>query len=238
MYQLKRHAGVDYVECGFIELKFDGGGDAVTGMRFQGYGAVFGNVDGGGDLIEPGAFSQFLADVKNGQQYWPAMLSQHGGMGLTAEDMTPVGIWHNLAEDGKGLLSDGEFADTARGTELYKLAKMSPRPALNGLSIGYVAKESIPRSRPEDPRRRLKRIDLIEISPVTFPMNRKARIESVKGGLSITAAEVALRDAGFSRREAKAILADGFKGLTAGPRDAGGLGDIAALLQRNIDALG
>lgn len=237
MYQLKRHAGVDYVECGLLELKFDGGGDAVTGMRFQGYGAVFGNVDGGGDLIEPGAFAQFLADVKSGQQHWPAMLSQHGGMGLTAEDMTPVGIWHNLAEDGKGLLSDGEFADTARGTELYKLAKMSPRPALNGLSIGYIAKEAVPRSKPEDPRRRLKRIDLIEISPVTFPMNRKARIEAVKGGLSITAAEIALRDAGFSRREAKAILADGFKGLSASQRDAGGLADIAAALRRNLDAM-
>lgn len=231
MYQLKRGAGVDYVECGLIEMKFDGGGDAVTGMRFQGYGAVFGNVDGGGDVIEPGAFGAYLADVEGGKQYWPAMLSQHGGIGLTAEDMTPVGVWHSLAEDGKGLLTEGEFAETARGTELYKLAKMKPRPAINGLSIGYIAKEVEHRSRPEDPRRRLKRIDLIEISPVTFPMNRKARIESVKSGLSITSAEAALRDAGFSRREAKAIVAGGFKALSS-QRDVGGLGGLAAFARQ------
>ena len=175
--QFKRAAGVDYIECGLIELKFDGGGDAVTGMRFQGYGAVFGNVDQGGDLIEPGAFAMFLADLKAGRQPWPAMLSQHGGLQLTAQDITPVGAWHDLAEDGRGLKADGELCDTPRGEELYKLMKMKPRPAIDGLSIGYIAKEAEPRSKPEDPRRRLKRIDLVEISPVTFPMNRMARGE-------------------------------------------------------------
>lgn len=231
MHEIKRRPDVEYVECGLIELKFDGGGDAVTGMRFQGYGAVFGNVDSYGDVIEPGAFASFLSDMREGKQGWPAMLSQHGGFGLTAQDMTPVGVWHDLAEDGKGLKTDGEFADTDRGTELYKLAKMSPRPAINGLSIGYIAKDVEPRSKPEDPRRRLKRIDLIEISPVTFPANRKARMESVKNGLGVTAAETALRDAGFSRREAKAIVSGGFKALTS-PRDAGGLGGLAAFARQ------
>jgi len=235
MYQIKRQHGVDYVECGLIELKFDGGGDAVTGMRFQGYGAVFGNVDSYGDVIEPGAFASFLSDMREGKQAWPAMLSQHGGFGLTAQDMTPVGVWHDLAEDGKGLKNDGEFADTERGVELYKLAKMKPRPAINGLSIGYIAKEVEPRSKPEDPRRRLKRIDLIEISPVTFPANRKARMESVKNGLGVNAAEAALRDAGFSRREAKAIVSCGFKALSS-QRDAGGLGDLAAFVRQQREA--
>lgn len=231
--QVKRGHGVDYVECGLIDLKFDGGGDAVTGMRFAGYGAVFGNVDRGGDVIEPGAFAAFLADVKGNRQPWPAMLSQHGGMGLTAEDMTPVGVWHDLAEDGRGLKSEGEFADTARGAELYKLMKMKPRPAIDGLSIGYIAKEVVPRSNPEEPRRRLKRIDLIEISPVTFPMNRMARVQSVKTELTKRTLEQALRDVGLSQSEAKAVLAEGFKALQ-GQRDVGdGLGDLAALLRRN-----
>lgn len=231
MYEFKRRSDVEYVECGLIELKFDGGGDAVTGMRFQGYGAVFGNVDSYGDVIEPGAFAAFLSDMREGKQSWPAMLSQHGGFGLTAQDMTPVGVWHDLAEDGKGLKTDGEFADTDRGTELYKLVKMQPRPAINGLSIGYITKEAEPRSKPEEPRRRLKRVDLIEISPVTFPANRKARVESVKNGLGVNAAEAALRDAGFSRREAKAIVASGFKTLSS-PRDAGGLGSLAAFARQ------
>ena len=35
-----------------------------TAMEFSGYGAVFGNKDAYGDVIEPGAFAKFLADVK------------------------------------------------------------------------------------------------------------------------------------------------------------------------------
>ena len=210
---------IEYTSCGLVELKFDGGGDAVTGMRFKGYGAVFGNVDKGGDLIEPGAFSAFLADMRAGKQEWPAMLSQHGAMGMTAQDMTPVGVWHNLGEDGKGLDTEGEFADTERGIELYKLGKMKPRPALKGLSIGYIAKESTPRTKPDEPSRRLKRIDLIEISPVTFPANGKARVSAVKSIEELTSlrdAEEVLRARGFSKTEAVAFVAR-IKGI--GPGD-------------------
>lgn len=220
-----------HLNCGLIELKFAQAEDGAETMSFEGYGAVFGNVDAYGDVIEPGAFAAYLADVKNGKQNWPAMLLQHGGWGMSAEDLTPIGVWTELAEDGKGLKVAGKLADTPRGREIHQLMKMSPRPAIDGLSIGYIPKEWEQRSKPEDPRRRLKRIDLIEISPVTFPANRKARVESVKNGLGITAAEAALRDAGFSRREAKAIVASGFKALTS-PRDAGGLGSLAALARR------
>lgn len=230
---------IEYTNCGLIELKFDGGGDAVTGMRFKGYGAVFGNVDQGGDLIEPGAFSDFLADMHKGKQEWPAMLSQHGAMGFTAQDLTPVGVWHSLAEDGKGLDTEGEFADTERGIELYKLGKMKPRPALTGLSMGYIAKESIPRTRPDEPRRRLKRVDLIEISPVTFPMNRKARL-SVKA-LADNERDLEawlMRDAGLSLREAKTVISHGFKHLLR-ERDAasGEFAELAEALKRRGQAL-
>lgn len=230
---------IEFIECGLVELKFDGGGDAVTGMRFKGYGAVFGNMDAGGDVIQPGAFAAFLADAKNGKQQWPAMLSQHGAMGLTAQDMTPVGIWHELAEDGKGLDAEGEFADTERGTELYKLAKMKPRPALNGLSIGYIAKESTPRTKPDEPRRTLKRVDLIEISPVTFPMNRKARMTSVKA-LADNERDLEawlMRDAGLSLKEAKTVISHGFKHLLR-ERDAaaGELAELAEALKRRGEA--
>ncbi len=233
---------IEYTNCGLVELKFDGGGDANTGMRFQGYGAVFGNVDKGGDLIEPGAFADFLSDMRTGKQEWPAMLSQHGAMGLTSQDMTPVGIWHDLAEDGKGLKADGEFADTERGIELYKLGKMSPRPAITGLSIGYIAKMAVPRSKPEDPRRRLKQIDLIEISPVTFPMNGKARISSVKAIDNERDLEAWLmRDAGLSRKEALIAISHGFKAALrlrdAAQHDSTELQQLAQSLRNRNKAL-
>lgn len=221
--------------CELREIKLAPGEDAT--MSFSGYGAVFGNVDAYGDVIDPGAFSQYLADVKAGTQGWPAMLSQHGGFGMSADDMTPVGVWTELSEDGVGLAVKGQFADTPRGRELYTLMKMEPRPAIDGLSIGYIAKESVPRSKPEEPRRRLKRIDLMEISPVTFPANRSARVASVKSleDLStLSEIEDYLRDAGgFSRGEAKSLIAR----IKSAQRDVGDVTQLAAAMRRNISIL-
>jgi HK97 family phage prohead protease len=226
--------------CGLIELKFaPADAAAANDMTFEGYGAVFGNVDAYGDVIEPGAFASYLSDVRNGKQQWPAMLLQHGGWGASADDMTPIGVWTELAEDGRGLKVKGQLADTPRGREIYTLMKMAPRPAIDGLSIGYIPKEFEMRSKPEDPRRRLKRVDLIEISPVTFPANTSARVASVKStsGLTIRDAERALRDAGFSRSEAKAVLASGYRSIDD-VRDADDeLTTLAATIQRNIATL-
>jgi HK97 family phage prohead protease len=206
--------------CTLRELKF-AADDGAQAMSFTGYGAVFGNVDSYGDVIEAGAFSKFLADVKSGEQPWPAMLSQHGGWQMSAEDMTPIGVWTDFAEDGHGLKVTGQLADTPRGLEMYKLMKMSPRPAIDGMSIGYIAKEWEPRSKPEDPKRKLKRIDLIEVSIVTRPANGKARVESVKHDWTERDFERLLtRDAGLSRSEALVVINQGFKSLIA-MRDAG-----------------
>ena len=206
--------------CTLRELKF-AADDGAQAMSFTGYGAVFGNVDSYGDVIEAGAFSKFLADVKSGNQPWPAMLSQHGGWQMSAEDMTPIGVWTDFAEDGHGLKVTGQLADTPRGLEMYKLMKMSPRPAIDGMSIGYIAKEWEPRSKPEDPKRKLKRIDLIEVSIVTRPANGKARVESVKNDWTERDFERLLtRDAGLSRSDALVVINQGFKSLIA-MRDAG-----------------
>ncbi len=230
---------IEHTRVGLTELKFvpsEGDADAQE-MTFTGYGAVFNNIDSYGDMILPGAFAQYLSAVKSGSTQWPVMLLQHGAWEMSAEDMTPIGVWTDLAEDGTGLKVTGKLADTHRGKEIYTLMKMQPRPAIDGLSIGYIAKEWEPRSKPEDPRRKLKRIELVEISPVTFPANGKARVGQVKAegeGLTIREAEEALRDAGFSRKEAKTILSGGFKSLPL--RDAGGESnaEIAALLRKNI----
>lgn len=233
---------IERTRVGLTELKFapSDSGTEVQDMTFTGYGAVFNNIDSYGDMILPGAFAQYLSMVKSGETQWPVMLLQHGAWEMSAEDLTPIGVWTDLVEDGTGLKVAGKLAETPRGREIYTLMKMGPRPAIDGLSIGYIAKEWEPRSKPEDPRRKLKRIELVEISPVTFPANGKARVGQVKAEgdeLTIRDAEEALRDAGFSRKEAKAILAGGFKSLPL--RDAGGEGndELAALLRKNIATL-
>lgn len=210
--------------CDLVELKFAPaeGDDKTETMTFSGYGAVFGNVDAYGDVIEPGAFANFLSDLKSKKAAWPAMLSQHGGWNMTSEDMTPIGVWTELVEDGTGLKVTGQLADTPRGREMYALMKMQPRPAIDGMSIGYIAKEWEPRGKPEEPRRRLKRIDLVEVSLVTRPANGKARVSAVKSG-DMTERDferLLTRDAGLSRSEAQVVINQGFKSLIA-MRDAG-----------------
>ena len=162
-------------EFGFGEIKF---ADTGTDMLFSGYGAFFGNVDSYGDVIAPGAFRGTLAGhLKAGTM--PLMLSQHGG--FFGSDMTPVGVWTEMREDDKGLWVEGKLAATPRGQELYTLLKMTPRPAIDGLSIGFIAKEWSARTKPDEPRRTLKVVELLEVSLVSMPANPKARVQSVKG---------------------------------------------------------
>lgn len=222
----------------FCELKLappDSTG--IETMGFSGYGAAFGNIDSYGDVIAPGAFAQFLSDVEKGKQPWPSMLSQHGAMGLTSEDLTPIGAWTSLAEDGKGLVSAGDLAKTQRGIEMHTLMSMKPRPAIDGLSIGYIAKKFDPRTKPDEPRRTLREIVLVEISPVTFPANRKARVDAVKSLeeiSSLSEIEDYLREAGgFSRAEAKTLVA---RIKNASQRDADvdeGLAKLAEQIRKN-----
>lgn len=215
------------------DLKFADGG----GRKFSGYGAVFGNVDSYGDVIAKGAFARSLSDHQAAGTM-PAMLSQHGPM-LGGDEMMPIGVWTSMMEDDHGLLVEGRLSDTPRGNEAYTLLKDR---ALRGLSIGYIARKFTVRTKPEEPRRTLTDIELIEVSLVTFPANPKARVDAVKGdqGKTITPrdCEHALRDAGVPRELAKAIVAKGWRAATD-QRDAEGEGfeALAAALNARADSL-
>jgi uncharacterized protein len=160
-------------DIGLGEIKFATDSD----MSFSGYGAIFGNVDSYGDTIAKGAFKGTLTGHKKAGTM-PLMLSQHGG--FLSSDMTPVGVWTDMHEDDKGLWVEGKLAPTPRGQELYTLMKMTPRPAIDGLSIGFMTKEFSLRTKPDEPRRTLKAVELLEVSLVSMPANPKARVQNVK----------------------------------------------------------
>lgn len=227
---------MERLDCGLVELKtaLDAEADSMT---FSGYGAVFGNMDAYGDVIAKGAFEKTLAECKT-SGIWPAMLSQHGGWDMSAESLTPIGVWTEMREDDHGLYVEGKLADTPRGREMYALIKMSPRPAINGMSIGFRPIEWTNRSKPEEPRRTLTRVELLELSLVTFPANGKARVIGVKSepeSPTVRDAEKALREVGFSRKQAKAILSDGFKAMPLRDVEEGDVETLAALVRRNIN---
>ncbi|MFK8252235.1 HK97 family phage prohead protease [Ancylobacter terrae] len=133
---------------------------------FEGYAALFGRVDLGRDLILPGAFTESLA--RRGAA-GVRMLFQH-------DPAEPIGVWTAIAEDGVGLFVRGRLTpEVARAREVLALMRAG---ALDGLSIGFRTVEG--RTDPRSRVRRLSRIDLWEVSIVTFPMQPEARIEVVK----------------------------------------------------------
>jgi HK97 family phage prohead protease len=194
---------------------------------FSGYGSVFGVVDSYGDVVAPGAFADSLADHK-GKNRLPAMLWQH----RSAE---PLGIYTAMHEDAVGLQVEGKLAlTTVRGAEAHALMKMG---ALTGLSIGYqVRTESFDKVSGINT---LSKVDLWEVSPVTFPANDAARINGVKTIeliMSLRDAEGYLRDVGLGRTEARAFLAR-LKSLGQRDADEGALEELAALTKRSSAAL-
>lgn len=196
---------LDRYACG-LQVKF--AGDEAKAGTFAGYGAVFGNVDSYGDVIAKGAFKDTLREWKK-RGSSPKMLLQHGGFIGPAEDSIPIGKWTDVSEDDTGLYVAGElFAlDTQKGKYIHEGLKSG---ALDGLSIGYIARAVAYGKKPEDPKRTLKKVDLFEISVVTFPANADARVESVKAIEDIQTlsdAEAWLRDAvGLSRVQALAFV--------------------------------
>ena len=139
---------------------------------FEGYAATFGNVDQGGDVVEPGAFIEGLVKAKKDGRTIP-MLWQH-------DQREPIGIWDDLAEDSKGLYVSGRLILDGDPVAQRAYGKLKAK-ALGGMSIGY----RIPPGgeEPDEKRRgvtRLKKIDLREISLVTMPMNIEAKVTTVK----------------------------------------------------------
>lgn len=181
-----------------IECKLESVED-TSRMSFTGYGAVFGNVDSYGDVISPGAFAKSLADHAKAGTF-PLMFLNHDAFGSL-----PIGRWTGMSEDGHGLKVTGELLDTTAGRDTHTALKAG---AINGLSIGFRPVEWAMRSKPEEPRRTLKQVDLVEVSVVTLPANQKARVTDVKASLeemSIRDLEDLLRECGLSRKEAEAV---------------------------------
>ena len=181
---------------------------AETGI-FEGYGAVFGNIDDDRDRIDPGAFNATLAEHKEAGTK-PALLWQH-------DTRQPIGVFTDIKEDRRGLFVRGQLAGQGKGAEARELLAMG---ALDGLSVGF---RTIKAAMDEQTGARvIQEVELMEVSIVTFPANGRARVTRVKDAInSIRSFEAFLRDAGgYSRAEARRIAEHGFKALGSRDEDA------------------
>ncbi len=178
---------------------------------FEGYASLFGKKDMGGDIVARGAFASSLK--KRGPS-GIRMLFQH-------DPGEPIGVWREIIEDARGLFVRGQLLpQVAKSREILALMREG---ALDGLSIGFRTVRG--KSDRKSGTRRLLEVDLWEISIVTFPMLPQARITNVKAGNLPTMREFErwlVRDAGFTRSNARAVIRSGFKNL-ASKQDAAGI---------------
>lgn len=211
-----------------LELKLSD--DGVEGT-VEGYGSVFGVMDRGGDIVEPGAFKASLSEWRRRKQL-PSMLWQH-------DTSSPIGVWTEMSEDERGLKVKGELIlDVPKAAVARSLMK---RGAVKGLSIGYRTREAdVDR---QTGARRLKKVDLYELSLVTIPMLPDAQVTGVKGEFDPNAWERAFRDEGLSIREAKLATSVARKlacrdGGRVAPDARDGLADVLLSLRKATSAIG
>ena len=216
------------MEIRYIERPFEVKAVQDDGV-FEGFGSVFGNVDAYKEVVAPGAFAESLSAWKSAGRLPPVLWQHRSG--------EPIGPYLEMEEQPVGLWVKGKLLvdDVQRAKEARALMKAK---AVNGLSIGFVTREdSYDRV---TGIRTLKKVDLWEVSVVTFPANPAAQISSVKSAIdaiqTLADAEAFLRDVGrLSKSQATAFIGR-FKSLS-GQRESDELGDLVAAIKRNTELL-
>ncbi len=201
---------------------------------FVAYGSTFGNEDLGGDVVVKGAFTKSLKDNPASTVY---MFYNHDSKEI-------IGEYTSIEEDDKGLLIKGRLfiENIQRAKETHFLMM---KGLIKKFSIGY---KTIKRGF-EDGRRMLKELQLVEVSPVTFPMNTEADLLGVKSMnidqdkideiTTISGIDDVLKDAGFSKKAAEALISKvaGFKKISNGgePHKKSDVGDPQSTEQKELE---
>lgn len=131
--------------------------------KFSGYGAVYGNIDMGGDILEPGAFDDSIKQLK------PSLLFNH-------QENEPVGIFSSITTDEYGLAVVGEMPKDDDFVSKRVVPQMRIK-SIRGLSVGYAKQEWY---EDENGIRHITKALLLEISLVHRPMNTKTVITEMK----------------------------------------------------------
>ena len=197
-----------------MSVKAASGDDEANYGYFEGYGSVFGAVDSYREVVEKGAFADSL------KKKMPKLLIQHSSWMVG-------GKFLEAREDDKGLWLRGRLnLKVQHAREAYELIKDD---SFSGMSIGFNTIEE--RFDKASGITYLEKLDLWEVSLVTFPANTLANVERVKSAPNtIRSFEDCLRDAGFSRADAEYIAQHGYRSYEA-RRDGGDLSAVVKGLE-------
>lgn len=136
-------------------------------LHIAGYASVFNVEDGVGHIIMPGAFKDAIKEKKI------KFLWQH-------KQEMPIGVIDEIYEDYRGLYIKATINGSIQsGGDAKSLVEQG---AVDGFSIGFCIKESHFNN---DGKQVITKIDLWEVSIVTFPCNTEAVIDKFAKKLSI-----------------------------------------------------
>lgn len=153
---------IKFKQISDVSIKAEG-----SDFIIEGYGSIFGNVDSYNDIIEPGAFSKTLNEMRDRI----ALCYQH-------DIYRPIGKFLELKEDNKGLYFKARISDAEPD-----IKQKITEGILKEFSIGYstIKYEMEERGENMRPICHLKEVKLYEISLVTIAANDKAGLLSISG---------------------------------------------------------
>lgn len=175
----------------------------------SGFATTYGNSDLVGDVIEKGAFSDWLKSNNK-------VKLLYGHDDTTIDNILGEAVFEDAE---KGLLFDAQIdLELPNGQTAYKLVK---KGLLDSVSVRFVSGNYTFKDKGG---RSFKKAELRELSLVPFPANPKALITRIK---SMNRSEITnirdfedfLRDSGFSKAEATAIASKGYKAVSQGEPD-------------------
>ncbi len=139
------------------------------GLKVRGYASVFGNLDSDNEIIDKGAFSEWLK--ANPDTELPIFWHHDHGRSWS-DPARPIGKTTMLLEDNFGLYYEGELSDTPKADEL---ATLIADGAVTGASFAFRTTDDYIK----DEIRHLSGLAPSEISPVNWGANSKASIEAI-----------------------------------------------------------
>jgi HK97 family phage prohead protease len=138
-------------------------------LRVRGYASIFGNVDEYGEVVDKGAFSDWLA--KNPDTQLPLFWNHAHVWDPTAK---PIGVTTKLKQTARGLYFEGVVEDTPEGLEMQTLINGG---AVSAASFAFSVKD---RYQKKDIWH-LSVLEPKEITAANWGANPRAYIEAIPG---------------------------------------------------------
>jgi len=226
---LKTKSGLDRIDVAFEIKSLHDDDEDDKFFIFEGLASTFGNLDLVDDIVMPGAFKESI------EKQFPVVLWQHNSH-------EPIGVPVELRETAEGLFIKARLPkdDTFVSGRVIPQLKIG---SIKTMSIGFFVLEF---DMDDSMIRKLIKLDLKEVSLVTFPANPRAvitdvkaiTVEDVKKVTSRRMFEKFLRDAGLSKSAAEIAASNKFnESLRGEPADDDvELKRALAAISSNMDA--